>query len=147
MASIRFSKGLRREYEQLFGTCQLRSECFIQVDNLVETAVQNQDRYQGVADEIGSVPWFVIAVIHNMEASQRFDLHLHNGDPLTAQTVHRPENRPRFGRPPFTWEESAIDALRFFRLHRRTDWSLAKTLYTLESFNGWGYRQYHPEVL
>src|SRR5262249_28019842 len=65
------------------------------------------------AEAATDVPWFVIAIIHNLEASRAFDRHLHNGDPLTARTRNVPRNRPAAGSPPFTWEESAQDALTF----------------------------------
>ncbi len=81
-----------------------------------------------------------------MESSLRFTGHLHNGDPLTARTVQVPAGRPRSGAPPFSWEESAADALASHRLGARTDWSLAGMLYQLERYNGWGYRRFHPDV-
>jgi lysozyme family protein len=67
-------------------------------------------RYQAVAQATG-VPWWVIGIIHSMEAGLRFDRHLHNGDPLTAHTVRVPAGRPEVGQPPFAWEASAEDAL------------------------------------
>ena len=79
-----------------------------------------------------------------MESSQSFHKHLHNGDPLTARTVQQPPGRPKNGSPPFTWEQSAADALQLKRLGADTDWSLAGTLYQLERYNGFGYRLYHP---
>jgi hypothetical protein len=82
-----------------------------------------------------------------MEASFNFKCHLHNGDPLTARTVQVPSNRPSTGAPPFTWEDSATDALRMKKLEQISDWSLPRTLYQLEAYNGFGYRVGHPEVL
>jgi hypothetical protein len=82
-----------------------------------------------------------------MESSLDFTRHLHNGDPLTARTVHEPEGRPKSGTPPFTWEESAIDSLAYQGLPRWQDWSLPGILYKLEEYNGWGYRLSHPHVL
>jgi hypothetical protein len=82
-----------------------------------------------------------------MEASQNFKAHLHNGDPLTARTVQVPAGRPKKGKPPFSWEESAADALAMRGLGVKTDWSLSGMLYQLEGYNGWGYRLHHPHVL
>jgi hypothetical protein len=82
-----------------------------------------------------------------MESSLDFRKHLHNGDPLTARTVHVPAGRPPDGEPPFTWEESAGDALRLRRIPRWDDWTVPGVLYQLEGYNGWGYRLYHPHVL
>lgn len=76
----------------------------------------------------------------------RFDRHLHNGDRLTARTVHVPSGRPVEGEPPFTWEESAQDALTMHGINEVEDWTLPRILYELESYNGWGYRLYHVHV-
>jgi hypothetical protein len=87
-----------------------------------------------------------VALIHNLEARGDFTRHLHNGDPLTARTVQVPAGRPRSGSPPFTWEESAVDALEYDGLTRVTDWSIEHLAFLFEGFNGWGYRLYHPHV-
>jgi lysozyme family protein len=118
------------------------------VERLVSRIVSAQSRYETVAKNVGSeLPWPFIGIIHCMESGLDFKKHLHNGDPLTARTVHVPEGRPIAGQPPFTWEDSARDALRLRRLHAWSDWSLAGTLYQMEAYNGWGYRLYHPHVL
>src|SRR3954468_4720639 len=65
-----------------------------------------KQRYQPVALKTG-VPWFVIAVIHEREASQNWSKSLAQGDPWNKKSVHVPK-----GRGPFkSWEEAAIDAL------------------------------------
>ncbi len=142
---IKLTQRLRKEYERLYYRCEIRPERFAEIDRLVDGLLANQTRYEAVAETVAT-PWYFIAAIHNMESSQRFDRHLHNGDPLTRRTIHVPAGRPRRGRPPFTWEESAIDALRMHGLHRIDEWSLARILYELERYNGWGYRKYHPHV-
>src|SRR5262249_26048617 len=65
----------------------------------------------------------------------------------TARTVNVPAGMPKTGAPPFTWEESATDALQARNLNHVTDWGLPGTLYQLEAYNGFGYRSNHPEVL
>jgi hypothetical protein len=75
-----------------------------------------------------------------LETSQRFNQHLHNGDALTGRTVRVPSGRPRTGNPPFTFEESAIDALTMKRWHTLTSWTLPETLHRMEAYNGFGYR-------
>lgn len=146
MANVPFTEALRREYENLFNTCIIRPDRAQDVDNIVARLQANKIRYQNVSESIG-IPWSFVAVIHNMEASLSFTKHLHNGDPLTRRTVQVPAGRPKTGNPPFTWEESAIDALSLKKLGSQTDWSLAGVLYQLERYNGWGYRLYHPHVL
>ena len=81
-----------------------------------------------------------------MECSQNFNEHLHNGDALTARTIHVPKGRPTEGDPPFSWEDSASDALVFEGYSQWKDWTIPGMLYKLEGYNGWGYRLYHPEV-
>jgi lysozyme family protein len=146
MPTVQLTPTLRNEYENLFNSCLIRPEFMNAVDGIVAKLQVNKPRYQNVSGSIG-IPWGFIAVIHNMEASLNFTKHLHNGDPLTARTVQVPAGRPKSGNPPFTWEESAIDALTLKGLGSGTDWSLAGTLYQLERYNGWGYRLYHQHVL
>lgn len=143
---MRWTDGLRDEYASLFASCVVRPEKLGEVDATVARLLAQRSRYQAVTARTG-VPWAVTAVIHTLEASGDFTRHLHNGDSLSARTVRVPAGRPRTGTPPFTWEDSAIDALTLKGLHRQGDWSLPRTLYTLEDYNGWGYRRYHPEVL
>lgn len=146
MPTVPFSESLRREYERLFSICSIRPERMQGVDALVSRLQAGKPRYRSVAEPLG-IPWSFVAVIHTMEASLDFTRHLHNGDPLTGRTVQVPAGRPKGGTPPFTWEESAGDALTMKGLGAQTEWSLAGTLYQLERYNGWGYRLYHPHVL
>lgn len=94
--------------------------------------------YEAVSRKTG-VPWWFIAITHQLESSGDFGTHLHNGDPLSARTRQEPKHRPVAGSPPFTWEESAEDALRMHNLHLVTDWTIPRALYEFERFNGWGY--------
>lgn len=130
---------LKTEYQQLFDTCQIRADQQNEVSALAVSITQHRSRYEAVGGP-HLIPWYFIGVIHNMESSQRFDRHLHNGDPLTARTVHVPAGRPVSGEPPFTWEASATDALLLEGLDRVTDWSLPGLLYQVEKYNGFGYR-------
>jgi lysozyme family protein len=146
MASVPFSEALRREYENLFNACIIRAECTRAVEAIVAKLQANKSVYLKVSGTLG-IPWCFVAVIHNMEAGLNFTRHLHNGDPLSGRTVQVPKGRPKLGDPPFTWEDSASDALSMRGLSAATDWSLAGTLYQLERYNGWGYRLHHSHVL
>ena len=145
MPSVPFTPALKSEYESLFNLCVIRPASAAIVEAIIKKILENKNRYQKAADSL-DIPWFFIAVIHNMESSLDFNKHLHNGDPLTQRTFHVPAGRPANGTPPFTWEVSAIDALSMRKLGAATDWSLAGVLYQLEAYNGWGYRLKHPEV-
>ena len=141
MAKPVLNTKLRKEYTDLFKTCKIKAGKEAAVAKIVKNIQANQSRYENVASSTG-VPWQVIAVIHSMEADLNFKKHLHNGDPLTAKTVQVPKGRPIHGNPPFTWEESASDALAYDGLTGWKDWSLSGTLYKIEGFNGWGSRSH-----
>src|SRR5213079_2695454 len=96
--------------------------------------IANRQRYEQV-EQATKVPWYVVAVIHSLEGSLKFTTHLHNGDPLTAKTVHVPKGRPA-GTPPFRWEDSAADALEFDHMTDVKRWTLPVILFELEGFNG-----------
>ena len=87
------------------------------------------------------MPWWVVGILHSMECGLSFHQHLHNGDPLSARTVQVPAGRPKTGTPPFTWEASALDALRCDGLDQVTDWSPGHALMAFENYNGTGYRR------
>lgn len=135
----------RRRYELLYESCLCRPKRKAEVSRLVKRITANRARYQKVGKAAG-VPWYVVGIIHSLEAGGDFTRHLHNGDPLAARTVHAPAGRPKRGKPPFTWEQSAIDALRGRGLGAWKDWSAPGTLYQLEAYNGFGYRDHHPDV-
>ena len=105
---------------------------------IVTKITAGKARYQRI-QTITNVPWFFIGVIHSMEANCDFTKHLHNGDPLKAKTVQVPKGRPA-GNPPFTWEASAIDALKYMSFDKVDDWTVANMLYLFEKYNGFGYR-------
>ena len=146
MPAINLTQNLQDEYQNLFDSCQIKTEKLSEIENIITRILNSQNRYETVANELG-IPWFFISVIHNMESSLNFDSHLHNGDPLSARTTHVPAGRPLTGNPPFTWEQSAEDSLTLQRLNLWNDWSLPGILYKIEEYNGWGYRRSHPEVL
>ena len=139
------TKAQRRRYELLYESCLTRPSRRASVNALSRRIRANRKRYEKVGKAVG-VPWYVVGIIHSLEAGGDFTRHLHNGDPLSARTVHVPAGRPKTGKPPFTWEQSAIDALRGRGLGAWKDWSVAGTLYQLEGYNGFGYRDHHPNV-
>lgn len=91
----------------------------------------------------GRIPWYFIACVHYLECSFSFKKHLHNGDPLTGYTVQVPAGRPKVGHPPpFTFNESAVDALKFMGFDKVRSWILPFILRKLEAYNGFGYFKY-----
>lgn len=131
---------LAPEYFRLFLTCQPDPKREAQIADLCSRILLHRERYERVASKLPAPPWWVIALLHAMEADLSFSTHLHNGDPLRARTVQEPAGRPTTGQPPFTWEESAWDAVRFDRLDKLRDFSVAGACWAFEKFNGFGYR-------
>ena len=145
MPIVNFTKSIQREYVEMFKSLEIKSDKLKIVDNHVDKLIKNKNRYD-VIENNTNVPWYFVGLIHTLESNRNFNSHLHNGDPLSARTKNVPRDRPKQGTPPFTWEESAEDAIKHKRLDRESDWSLAKILYNLENYNGWGYRLYYPHV-
>ena len=105
--------------------------------------LEGKERYEGVAETLDNgIPWWFIGITHFMEAGHKypkqFDYHLHCGDPLTARTFHVPSGRPiadpKAGKgKPYTWEESALDALKYMKYDKVTDWSIENCLILFEN--------------
>jgi lysozyme family protein len=142
----RLTQQLAREYSLLYESCLIRPSRKAAAAKISRKLTANRARYEKVAKAL-RIPWYLVAVIHSLEAGGDFTRHLHNGDPLNARTTHVPAGRPKTGKPPFTWEASAIDALGYLGFAAWKDWSVPGALYKLEGYNGWGYRDHHPRVL
>jgi len=115
------------------------------VDAIVDRIQAGRSRYEAVERATG-VPWHVTAALHNMEASGSFAKHLHEGSPLTARTRWVPKGRPKEGNPPFRWETSAIDALRYDHMVAIQWNEIARALQACEAYNGTGYQRFHKDV-
>jgi lysozyme family protein len=145
MVVVPLTRELRAEYQRLFDTCQIRPERRQEVDRQVAAILRNRERYQGVGAPL-NIPWYFVGTIHSLECSLDFSCHLHNGDPLSGRTTNVPAGRPPQGSPPFSWETSAVDAMRCEDFDQVTDWSLPSMLYRFEKYNGFGYRNCRPPV-
>jgi lysozyme family protein len=145
VAAIPLSRGhsyaiLKAEYARLFTSASVRPEHKDTTNWYFQMIKKYRARYEGVGSSV-SVPWYFIAAIHGLESSFNFRAHLHNGDfPLTARTRQVPAGRPAVWLPPIDWESSAKDALKLLGFTGQSDWSLERTLYRLEAYNGFGYR-------
>lgn len=101
--------------------------------------LNNKTRYKQLEAKTG-VPWFCIGIIHTREAGSvdvgRFLCCLHNGQKIIG--TGRKTTIVPIGKGPFaTFEDAAIDALQGYK---GTKWSVELLAYTLEKFNGFGYR-------
>ena len=133
------SRLLRQEYQQRFDAAKVPAARQEAVAQSVRKILGNRARYERITKSM-TMPWYFLAIIHGLEADFRFDSHLHNGDPLGARTVRVPAGRPTRGKPPFSWEESAMDAIALNRYDKWNDWSIAGMLVAWERYNGLGYR-------
>lgn len=136
-------KDLLAEYAHNYAVAGVRKEWLHQAQVAANTVMKNMGIYTIVADKVTRIPAYVIGLIHMMESGFNFKTHLHNGDPLSARTVQVPAGRPKKGNPPFTWSESAMDALLTDRVGSVPEWTLGYTLRFLEGYNGWGPRNAH----
>ncbi len=130
-------------YLTLYQNAQLCQMKVPEIEARVKRIFGRQLTYERVS-AASEIPWYAIACIHSLESSLNFTRHLHNGDPLTARTVHVPRGRP-FADPwsglPYSWEQSAEDALD--GRWRPKAWDLAGVLEFLERYNGLGYRAHN----
>jgi N-acetylmuramoyl-L-alanine amidase len=133
---------VRDEYIALWNTMAIRPEKQAEVAALADRIKGAQQRYEQVAAQFANhLPWYVVGVLHAMECSCDFKKHLHNGDPLSARTVHVPKNRPPVWDPSWSWEVSAKDAIMVDGLDKVPGWSLPRILFTFERYNGFGPRR------
>lgn len=127
---------IKARYTEWWASMKIRADALASIKYIASRIIENKQRYIAVARNLG-LPWFFVACLHYRESACNFHCHLHNGDPLNDRTVHYPEGRPLIGSPPFTWEESALDALRNRKLAPIT--SVEEFAYASEGYNGWGY--------
>lgn len=142
-------------YTNLYNTAQTRPEKRTEIANISGRIMQGWARYEAVAATLANgIPWWFIGITHFMEAGifqNPFAFHLHCGDPLYNRTFHVPAGRPKFNPGhgstppshdnPYSWEESALDALRLMKYDRVQDWSIENCLVLFEKFNGMGYKR------
>lgn len=136
--SKKFSQ-LKTEFDAEWASCQIRPDKQAAVDAMVAKLKSHRTEYEQAAAPFNDMPWHFIGIIHGMETGFRLDRHFHNGDPLTARTIRVPKGRPAAA-PPFTWQQSAGDAMAQMGFDQVTDWSVPHLLYLWEKYNGFGYR-------
>lgn len=140
MAYISFEK-YGPEYQKLWDTMRVIRDDH-ELSRLAGKIISNKEMYQKVELQTG-VPWQMVAVIHEREAGEqdigRWLCVLHNGEKIVG-TGRRTRLVPA-GRGPFNdWVSAAIDALQLQGFNKYSDWSVARVLWALEPFNGYGYR-------
>jgi lysozyme family protein/peptidoglycan hydrolase-like protein with peptidoglycan-binding domain len=82
--------------------------------------------------------WPFAGLAHDRESGFDLNTYLGNGQPLNRVTTIVPKGRgPFLG--PNAFVDGAVDALRLEGFVGATDWSIARMLFRLEGFNGYGY--------
>ncbi len=127
---------------------QIRPEWIARLDVIASGIVRDRDRYLVIEHQrLGGMPWYYVAGIHERESSRNFTCHLHEGSPLIHRTIYVPKGRLPNQEPPYTFEQSAEDALYVLERENEVDWrDSVSSLYAIEAYNGLGYRQHHTDV-
>jgi len=124
-------------YAKQWDSMSIRPSKLTEFRKIAKRLFDAKERYVRVQNKTG-VPWYMIAVIHEREASQNWNTQLAQGDPLSRSSTHVPRGRGPFA----TWEAGALDALHIDKLDQVKDWRIEKILYYLELYNGWGYHSH-----
>jgi lysozyme family protein/peptidoglycan hydrolase-like protein with peptidoglycan-binding domain len=129
----RFAAG----YEQNWQKMQIRPNRVAEARKEAARLLNNKSVYQKI-EMLTLVPWPVVALINYRESGLDLNTYLGNGQPLNRVTTIVPKGRgPFLG--PNAFVDGAVDALRLEGFVGATDWSIARTLFRLEGFNGYGY--------
>jgi lysozyme family protein len=116
--------------------CQLHPTPLLQ--SVAQRLLAGKPRYEPI-QAATKVPWPLVAVIHEREASGSWLANIANGDPWNHVTIHVPRGRGPFA----SWDAAALDALTNCAPYaaRNTDWSIGGALTLLEEYNGLGYAE------
>jgi lysozyme family protein len=130
---------LKPEYSQLLAAMTVRPECKHEVDQVATKLLGYKSRYQAVT-AVDGVPVVFVGPSFEREASSNFKLNPAQGWPLNSISKWIPHNGPFPD-----WQSSAIAAYHLNGLDKvgEANWTWELICYYGESFNGWGYRDYH----
>jgi lysozyme family protein/peptidoglycan hydrolase-like protein with peptidoglycan-binding domain len=133
-------ESLKDGYDRNWADLQIRPEADASVKAVATRLLKGKSTYQQIEAETG-VPWYFIGLCHYRESDFDFDTYLGNGQSLSKRTTEVPADRgPFFGANAFA--DGAVDALTIQHLVGATDWSIARILYRLEGYNGFGYHNF-----
>jgi len=120
----------------------LRPAWVPELDKAVWKYQLNQRRYLAIEKmRANGMPAPIVSGIHARESTWNFAAHLHEGSPLTHRTRDVPSGRPLHPDPPYTFEQSAEDALYVLKHEDKVDWrNIDSALAAIEDYNGRGYR-------
>jgi lysozyme family protein/peptidoglycan hydrolase-like protein with peptidoglycan-binding domain len=131
---------LKDGYEQNWANLQIRPSAKNAANKAANRLLSGKDIYKQVEART-NVKWFFVGLCHSRESDFNFNTYLGNGQPLGQVTTIVPK-----GRGPFTgpnaFIDGCVDALRLEGFVGATDWGIARTLFRLEGFNGFGYHKF-----
>lgn len=126
-------------YSAMVSTLTIKPSWLPRANSQAQKINASKERYMEIAKDFGDMPWEFVGIIHMLESGCNFTRHLHNGDSLKARTWQVPAGRPLHGTPPFSFEESAKDALTMKNYAPDLAWTDERLCYEFERYNGFGY--------
>ncbi|WP_440636706.1 peptidoglycan-binding protein [Bradyrhizobium sp. PUT101] len=128
-------ENLKNQYERNWAGLEIRQGRLAEVNAVARKALNGKATYQQI-ERLTGVPWYFAALCHYRESNFDFDTYLGNG-----QSLHRVTTIVPKGRGPFaTFVDGAVDAFRIQNFIGAYDWGIARMLFRLEAFNGFGYQ-------
>lgn len=127
-------ENLKNEYERNWASLEIRPGRLPDANAIARKAINGKATYQRI-ERLTAVPWYFAALCHYRESDFDFETYLGNGEPLHRATTIVPKGRGPFA----TFVDGAVDAFRIENFVGSHDWSIARILYRLEAFNGFGY--------
>lgn len=128
-------EAIKDEYERNWSNMRIRQQRADGATDAARKAINHKDIYKEIEAKT-DVPWWFVAVLHSRESSFNFNTYLGNGQALNRVTTIVPKGRGPFA----SFAEGAVDALRLEGFVGARDWGIAKTMFRLEKYNGFGYR-------
>lgn len=133
---------LAPEYAQQIARATILPEHEHELAHVCERLIKDEKVYQKLSDATpNKIPVAFLMALSEREMDGNLHCYLGNGQALSRVTTIVPKGRgPFFG--PNAFIDGAIDALTLDGLTEITDWSLPRTAYESELWNGWGYRSH-----
>ncbi|MCJ9735747.1 peptidoglycan-binding protein, partial [Bradyrhizobium sp. PRIMUS42] len=127
-------ESLKAEYERNWASLEIRPGRLTEANAVARKALNGKTTYQQI-ERLTGVPWHFTALCHYRESNFDFDTYLGNGESLHRVTTIVPKGRGPFA----TFVDGAVDAFRLENFIGAQDWGIARMLFRLEAFNGFGY--------
>lgn len=124
-------------YQNNWRNMQIRAGSDVEAKKEAAKLLKNKSIYQEIS-RLTNVWWPFIGLCHYRKSGFDLNTYLGNGQPLSRVTTIVPKGRGPFVGPD-AFVDGAVDALRLEHFVGATDWSIARTLFRLEGFNGYGY--------